>query len=299
MIMTANEYLESVLRSQELSNNGSEMEELRAARTKVETLLKERFASCSPKIRYGGSKAKGTMILEDYDLDLICYFPNAEIGAGETLADIYKNVRDALQEEYATQAKTSSIRLRDKAGSDFHIDVVPGRFTDDTETDTFLHQTTGDKQRLKTNLQVHIDYVANSGATDAIQLMKLWRNRNAVPVRTFALELLTIELLKRKKTVSLENKLPHVLTELRDNIDDVHIEDPANPQGNDLSALLDDTLRNYLSNVAGSTLSTIALSGWEGVFGTVVNTSKAERIAGLKAAAVESSRPTRPWQNGD
>lgn len=189
--------------------------------------------------------------------------------------------------------------MRDKAGSDFYIDVVPGRFTDETKTDTFLHQTTGDKKRLKTNLQVHINHAANSGVTDAIQLMKLWRLRNAVPVRTFALELLTIELLRRKTAASLETKLTHVLTELRDNIDDIQIEDPANPQGNDLSALLDGSIRDYLSNVAGSTLATVALSGWEAIFGTVVDTLKSNRIAALKAAAAQSSQPTRPWLNQD
>jgi hypothetical protein len=87
--------------------------------------------------------------------------------------------------------------------------------------------------------------------------------------------------------------------ELRDNIDDVHIEDPANPQGNDLSALLNDTVRAYLSTVAGNTLLIAASSGWEAIFGTLDITAKTQRIAALKAAAVESSRPTRPWHNGD
>ena len=40
---------------------------------------------------------------------------------------------------------------------DFHLDVVPGRFTDDTKSDCFLFQNGADKERLKTNLQVHID----------------------------------------------------------------------------------------------------------------------------------------------
>ena len=31
---------------------------------------------------------------------------------------------------------------------DFHIDVVPGRYIDDTETDVFLHQEAGTKERL-------------------------------------------------------------------------------------------------------------------------------------------------------
>src|SRR4051812_24806853 len=99
--MTPNEYLESVLISQQLSDDSSEMKELRAERMKVESIINDRFAGCSPTIRYGGSKAKGTMIREAYDLDVICYFPNDETRAGKTLPDIYANVRDALRTDYA------------------------------------------------------------------------------------------------------------------------------------------------------------------------------------------------------
>ena len=51
---------------------------------------------------------------------------------------------------------------------DFHIDVVPGRFTDETKADAYLYQCGGDKKRLKTNLDVHLDHVRDSGVTDAI-----------------------------------------------------------------------------------------------------------------------------------
>ena len=51
----------------------------------------------SPTIRYGGSKAKGTMIKEAYDLDMTCYFGHDDTRAGQTLEDIYGNTRKALE----------------------------------------------------------------------------------------------------------------------------------------------------------------------------------------------------------
>ncbi|MDZ4865208.1 MAG: hypothetical protein SGJ01_17445, partial [Gemmatimonadota bacterium] len=67
--MTDQEYLEGVLKEQSLSDDSPEMNELRRRRSEVEEHLRAEFGS-APRIRYGGSKAKGTMIKEAYDLDL-------------------------------------------------------------------------------------------------------------------------------------------------------------------------------------------------------------------------------------
>ncbi|HEX5081579.1 MAG TPA: hypothetical protein VFY40_06010 [Blastocatellia bacterium] len=53
--------------------------------------------------------------------------------------------------------------------------------------------------------------------------------------------MLTIELLKAKRNSKLSDQLNYVLIELRDNIEGVKVEDPANPIGNDLSELFDAT----------------------------------------------------------
>ena len=299
MTMKPNEYLAEVLKAQQLANDSDEMKELQEARGEVEALLIKHFEGCSPTIRYGGSKAKGTMIRDDYDLDVICYFQNDETGAGETLKDIYVNVRKALQKKYVTQDKTAAIRLSGKEHGDFHIDVVPGRFVDDSKKDTFLHQTTGTKERLRTNLQTHIDHVKDSGVTDAIRLMKLWRLRCGVSIRTFPLELVTMELLKSKKKSDLEAQLTHVFTKLRDEVDDINIEDPANPQGNDLSGVFNESVRDHLSKVAGTTLSTVEKKGWTGIFGEVDEKAESAKSAALRAAAVGASHPARPSSEGE
>jgi hypothetical protein len=280
--MSDKKYLEDILESQTLDPDGQEMKDLRAHRVDVEMLLRKKFEKCSPTIRYGGSKAKGTMIKEAYDLDLTCYFGRDENGAGETLQEIYENVEDALADDYLVTRKPSALRLKSKDmnhwATDFHIDVVPGRFIDEKNEDVFLYRSSGEKGRQKTNLDVHIEHVKNSGVIDAIRLEKLWRARNFLSVRHFVLELLTIELLKRKKSLDITDQLKHIWTELRDNVENITIEDPANPTGNDLSELFNASVRQELSSTAKRTLELIEKSGWEVVFGSVPEKSSKSQI---------------------
>jgi hypothetical protein len=269
--MTDNEYLQKILKSQTLDSNGEEMKELRSRRDAVRDKLRDKYGS-GPSIRYGGSKAKGTMIKEAYDLDVICYFANDDDSAGDTLQEIYDSVAETFEEDYHIERKPSAIRLMSKDsanfGEDYHTDVVPGRFVDEDRDDVFLYRNSGDKGRQKTNLKVHIDHVKDSGAVDEIRLLKLWRARNELSVRHFVLELLTIDLLKDNKDTALTDRLIHVWTEMmRDNIDDMKVEDPANPYGNDLSEIFNSSIKLKLSNKAEETLETIEKDGWEKVFG--------------------------------
>jgi hypothetical protein len=296
--MTTNEYLLAVLTSQDLPDDSAELKDLQARRKDVEAILRNKFSDSAPTIRYGGSKAKGTLIREYYDLDLTCYFAHDDTAAGETLKDIYDNVAAALEDSYYVEKKTSALRLKSKDvltyKTDFHIDVVPGRFIDNTKTDAFLYQNGGDKGRLKTNLDVHIKCIRESGVLDAIRLLKLWKVRRALGVKQFAFELLIIELLAKKKDAVLADQLEHVLTQLKDLATPPSIKDPANPNGNDLTPFLK-SVWGQLSSAAASTLLTVQASGWEGVFGPVETARSAERVALLRSAAAAVATPTKPW----
>ena len=85
----SNEYLRKVLSSQNLADESEELMSLQQHRADVEKLLMEKFPKAKLTIRYGGSKAKGTLIKAYYDLDVIGYFDRDETAAGETLKDIY------------------------------------------------------------------------------------------------------------------------------------------------------------------------------------------------------------------
>ena len=160
----------------------------------------------------------------------------------------------------------------------------------------FIHQKEGSKERLKTNIEVHIAHVRDSGCTDVIMLVKLWRTRNAIQIKTFPLELLVIEALSANNWGTLETRLRRVLTAFADEIDDLHIEDPANPTGNDLSHALPDKLRRQLAKIARNTLDTADEHGWEHVFGKLDSGEAAlPRVQVLRSAAAGIAVPTRPW----
>ena len=296
--MTDNQYLEAVLREQTLAPGSPELKELQQRRKEVETLIRESFGD-PPAIREGGSKAKGTMIKASYDLDLTCYFPHEEDDAGQTIKEIYESVESTLIEKYAVTRKGVALRITDAEDRrDFHIDVIPGRFVDGDDGDVFLYPSSGDKERLKTNLEVHIEHIRGSGVIDPIRLMKLWRCRNGINVKTFALELLTVKLLESKKQKSLADQLLHVWEQLRDYSNEISIEDPANPEGNDLSELFNDAVKAELSVTAEKTLRLIDESGWEAVFGKLQIEDR-ERTDALKRISVASPTLSKPWFSGE
>jgi hypothetical protein len=293
--MTTTEYLKGLLESQTVKEDSPELEALRKHREAVEKLLREKFPKAKLTIRYGGSKAKGTMILQSYDLDIICYFDNGDDSAGETLEDIFNNVEKALAGDYTVERKTSALRLKSKEKIDFHIDVVPGRFTDDTKTDAFLYISTGEKKRLKTNLQVHIDHVKDSGVVDALKLIKLWRVRNSLSVRNFVLELIAIELLSSKKSDPLDEQLEYFFKELFAQAETIAVKDPANPEGNDLSELLTDDVRAELKSLANRALGYIETSNWEAIFGPLPKGDGESRKHRLQHAAAAAPLGSKPW----
>ncbi len=293
--MTPNEYLKAVLDSQKMKPGSPELAQLQKHREEVEAILRKNFGE-GPTIRYGGSKAKGTMIRESYDLDIACYFPHDDTSAGETLKEIYDNVHAALTAAgYVVEPKGSALRIRNAGGVDFHIDVVPGRFVDDKEADANLHRSTGDKDWLKTNLDVHIAHVRDSGVTDAIMLLKLWRARQSLHVKGFVFDLSIIDALAGKSDEPLPEQLEHVLATFRDDIDSLKVEDPANPVGNDLSEDFDDSVKSVLADAAAKVLDQVKEGGWEAVFGHVTSeVTDAMRKSAITSAAATAT-PVKPW----
>src|SRR6266481_4599476 len=107
--MTGNSYLLDLLASQELKEGCDELVALDTEREKVDRLIKEAYPNSNPTFTHGGSRAKGTMIREDYDLDEVCYFNNDDTGPGETLEDIYENTAKLLLAgSYSVRPKRSA-----------------------------------------------------------------------------------------------------------------------------------------------------------------------------------------------
>jgi len=297
--MNTKEYLESVLEAQTLDTNGDELKNLRSRRKEIRELLLNAYQSPKPSVRWAGSMSKTTMIRDSYDGDLTCYFDHDDDQAGETLKEIYESVRGALSDDYLVEEKPSALRIlsrqQENKGEYTHIDVVPGRFIEGSDGDVFLFRKTGDKSRLKTNLDVHIEHIRDSGVCDAIRLIKLWRFQNGLEhAKTFVLELLVVDLLKNMKSSSLQSQLKHTWEEFRDHSASLAVTDPANPEGNDLKKQLD-VCRDDLAKVSKKTLETIEDSGWEDVFGPVESESGDTQARALHEAIRSVAVPSKPW----
>lgn len=295
--MSAAEYLASVLADQKFDDDDQELKDLRAKRQEVETLLRSSFTSCTPSIRYAGSYAKDTMIRDSYDLDIVCYFDHEDTLAGSSLKQIFDNVHQVLATKYFVQPKTSALHLEEGAETKryTHVDVVPGRFTDSSRSDAFIFQNGAEKHRLKTNIDTHVSYIRDSGLTDTIRLVKLWRERSGFRAKTFILELLVVDILSGFQKRPLDEQLVHFWEVLRDRIDDLAVRDPANPEGNDLSDLLA-SQKPALQLAAETALHTVESSGWEAVFGQHRNRVRdAERATLISGIPQRKQQGSRPW----
>ena len=296
--MSRTDDLYALLEDQHIAQDSDEMEEMREHRAAIESIINEAFPSTNKTIKYGGSKAKNTMILESYDLDMIVYAHDGENGLGETLEKIYDNIAGSLEDDYHVERKNCALRLSSRSSEtetdDLHIDVVPGRYVDDTRDDAYLHQNEGEKERLKTNLDTHIDHIKNSGVTDALKLLKLMRVRHDIDVKQFALDLLGVDLLDGKSGLSLDGQLTHVLTAITESDTPLKIEDPANPQGNDLSNYLTDAIWSDLKQTASTMLVEAEASSWGAAYGEADVFDSAPAI--IVTEAVEAvDVPTQPW----
>jgi hypothetical protein len=106
-----------------------------------------------------------------------------------------------------------------------------------------------------------------------------------------------VDLLKNKKGASLETQLTHVWTEFRDNYEDLTVEDPANPTGNDLTGYLD-SVRSALATSARMTLTHVDADEWSAIFGQVEDESDEMQAASLGRIAAAVRTREKPWCNG-
>jgi hypothetical protein len=179
--MTAQEYLETILRKQELQSE--ELQPLRTSRDEIEGWLRGDIGH-EPRIYYGGSYAKPTMLRLRYDLDIVLYFPPNE---RSTLQEIFGRIYRHLIARYKVQPRTIALRLPFTGG--FHIDVVPGRAQDNTFRYATLFKNESPPSSLQTSLKVHIETIKDAGLSDIVRLAKPWKHRHGINVSTFPLEI--------------------------------------------------------------------------------------------------------------
>ena len=265
---TIEKLLQKILLSQDLTPEQERT--LQSHKTEVTNFLRSEFGN-DPIIKYAGSHEKGTMIRENYDLDIVCYFPNTDT---RSLKEIREDVSSHLKSKYLIEEKASAERISDLKGvsvpSGYHIDVVPGRFIEGTN-DVFLHVAHGEKERIQTNLKTHINHIANSGCVPIIRLVKVWANRNRLSIKTFILELFVVEILSGSQNKSnLRESFLKVMEAMKDKFGNVQLVDPANT--NNIVSQSINSSDKIMVNSAGEKAFNLLnrsekISDWENIFG--------------------------------
>lgn len=287
--MTNNDYLGSLLEEQKISEEEKKL--LKEHRNEVENVLRNAFGS-EPIIKFTGSKAKHTMIKENYDLDIVCYFPSTN---NNTLKELHDNVQNVLSKKYSVLPKASAVRIlnleNNISNEEYHIDVVPGCFIDETNHDAFLHVIYGDRERIKTNIKTHIEYISESGCRDLIKLTKLWVCRNKLPFKTFVLELFVVNILSDfEEKDNYEVAFKEVLQKLSEQIDTINLADPAN-SNNIVTQTMSDAEKFVIKGRAVGDLEKINKNGDLKTFGDVFRDQNIDEILSIDTESRAISIP--------
>jgi hypothetical protein len=230
--MSGHDYLARILRGQELTETDRRI--IRETRERIEGDLRSRLGG-NPRFYFAGSYAKGTMLREAFDLDVVVYWPPTE---RSTLKSIFTATHGALlQAKYIVHPKTVALRLPYDGG--FHVDVVPGRAQDSTFRYATLFKNASPESTLQTSLKVHIEAVSKTGLAQIVRILKIWRLRHNIPITTFALEILAARALHGKRCDDYSTAVWTVLGYIRDNIASISLIDPANTNNTIEIGLLD------------------------------------------------------------
>jgi hypothetical protein len=252
--MSNQPYFTNLLQTQVLST--TEVQGLQNLRDQIQTQLSA-FQG-QPRFYYGGSYGKDTIIRASYDLDIVMYWSH---DSGYTIDGIFNAVGTELKKHWKyVQQKNVAWSLPFEGG--FHVDVVPGRAIDTTfkYANLWRSQTA---QTLQTSIKVHIDHVRKSARRDVIRLLKLWKVRRQVPVKSFVLEILAVNGASGTTFAEIEPQLTAALVHIRDNVLTGRIIDPANTN-NDLAATMS-AAEKFATHSAAA--AAIQARTWSEVFG--------------------------------
>ena len=295
--MTPTEQLRAILAQQRMDPDGPEIREMNAHRDHIQGLLQNAFGTQQLTIKYGGSRAKHTMVKAGYDLDIVAYFHHDGDAGTTTLESIYREVGESLQDHYLLQPNRSSIKLLSadpkRSGEALKIDVVPGRYTGPEKDDCFLFQAEGEKGRLKTNLRKHVEHIRDSGVVETLKLVKIFRIRQDIDVKQFALDLLVVDLLNGKASWPLDDQFRHVLTAILEAGEPIRIEDPAN-SNNDISGLLQGASWSDLCSSAARVLTEAQTSDWIRILGDSSDYAPSAPAI-ITSVAEAHDAPSKPW----
>ncbi len=247
-----NIYLNQILQKY----NGRDISGYSVALSQLQTTLITWASSCYISLLYSGSRAKGTAISLASDVDYVVSLKSDCNDSCGGLKSCYESLFTKLDDTYSRVRKQNvSIRINLNG---LEVDITPAR---KQSGNTNYHNLYVSKSNswTQTNIQKHITDISQSGRTNEIKILKIWRELNKLDFPSIYLEYLLVDkiLLNKSKDInSLGDNVWHVLNELAKSTGNplgARIVDPAN-SNNILSDLLTIAERNKIISQAQASI---------------------------------------------
>lgn len=227
--------------------------------------LTEWANTCYIDILDSGSRAKGTAISIASDVDYLVSLAsecNANNGGLKACYDTLFTKLNGIY--YPVKKQNVSVRLNLHGLS---VDITPARKMSGNTNYHTLHVSKSQTWK-QTNIQKHINDISQSGRTNEIKLLKIWRELNKLDFPSIYLEYLLVDNIlfnKTKDASKLADNVWHVFNELaktQGNPLFARIVDPAN-SNNILSDLMTTAEKNTIINYAKAAKT---VANWNQIF---------------------------------
>lgn len=256
-------HLINVLESHKMAHVDEILTKYKTKRDEVKDALAEKFKDeIVTRAINSGSYAKHDAINIKFDLDVCQPFKRDSFTTLEEMADaVYDFFKDEYDDDefqvHRLQKQRVSVGLVFLVdGDEVFIDVVPGRellqddYIETTRLNLFVRPTILEtSSSIQTNIQKHIDLIKGKTVErNIIRLLKVWKvNHHKKYIKSFLLELLVIRAFDScpELPTGLWETLKMVMEYIRDNIETIRLEDPANSNNVVSDTLTDNEKKNF------------------------------------------------------
>ncbi|MEJ8802815.1 nucleotidyltransferase domain-containing protein [Pontibacter sp. H249] len=243
-----NNHLQFVLDTHNINREEEKdlLDKYKTKRDKVKDALCEEYGSDIVKIINSGSYSKFTAINTKFDLDLCVHFKREKF---KTLKEMHDTIYEFLKKEYKktdddlvkVRKQKVSVGLKFNVdGDDVLFDVTPGRKlasdsnSDENDIKLYLN-IEDDPTSKKTNIHKQLEKISGrANERETIKLIKVWKFNHDHDLKSFLVELLTMEAFDQAEDVprGLWARLKMSLEFIRDNIKTISLKDPGNSNNN-------------------------------------------------------------------
>lgn len=230
-------------------------ERYRKKRDKVKVALEKKYGGALRYVQHSGSYAKHTAVNIKFDMDLCVNFKRT---AFTTLRTMYDDVYEYLDsDEFGDEVgDLTEVRPQKVSVGLFFLvddevlnfDITPGRRISDADPDCYdLNLCLNDEDssgRMKTNIAKQIAHIkGRKKERETVKLLKVWKFAHFPKLKSFLLELLTIESFDVKGEANIPSgrweRLKLTMEFIRDNIETINLHDPGNSGNNVTNSLTD------------------------------------------------------------